>query len=92
MFLQRFGGSINLNPHFHALVFDGVYAASPIDDKPEFHPLTYLDDDEVHKLTWKIRDKVLRLLVKKGLLTEDAVPEEDRLPFGAPALGECYAA
>jgi len=92
VFLQRFGGSINLNPHFHALVLDGVYAASPNDDPPEFHPLTDLDDDEVQKLTWKIRDKVLRLLVKKGLLTVDAMPEEERLPFGSPALGECYTA
>ncbi|MFH2000502.1 MAG: transposase [Planctomycetota bacterium] len=25
VFLQRFGGSLNLNPHVHALVLDGVY-------------------------------------------------------------------
>jgi hypothetical protein len=92
VFLQRFGGSVNLNPHFHALVLDGVFAASHNDDTPEFHPLTDLDDDEVHDLTWKIRDKVLRMLMKKGILSEEAVPEEDRLPFGSAALGGCYSA
>jgi hypothetical protein len=92
VFLQRFGGSVNLNPHFHALVLDGVYAASPIDDTPEFHPLTDLDDDEVHDLTWKIRGKVLRMLMKKGILSEDTFPEEDLLPFNSAVLGGCYTA
>jgi hypothetical protein len=27
-FLQRAGGSINLNPHFHSLMLDGVYVSS----------------------------------------------------------------
>jgi hypothetical protein len=92
VFLQRFGGSINLNPHFHALALDGVYAASSSHDAPVFHPLSDLEDHEVHELTLKIRDKVLSLLMKKGLLPEETTPEEDRLPFDSKVLGGCYAA
>ncbi len=34
--IQRFGGALNLNVHFHALVLDGVFA--PADDgEPVFH-------------------------------------------------------
>jgi hypothetical protein len=28
-FVQRFGGALNLNVHFHSLVFDGVYEVLP---------------------------------------------------------------
>jgi hypothetical protein len=92
VFLQRFGGSVNLNPHFHALVLDGVYAAPPVRDNPVFHPMGDLEDHEVHDLTWKIRDKVLRLLMKKGYFPEEGSSGEDLLPFASPALGGCYAA
>jgi hypothetical protein len=47
--IQRFGGALNLNVHFHALVLDGVFA--PADDgTPVFHRtrrLTTLDVREV---------------------------------------------
>jgi len=93
VFLQRFGGSVNLNPHFHALVLDGVYAAAPGQDAPVFHPLGDLEDHEVHELTWKIRDKVLRLLMKKGHLPEDTAPEAEAIgkadPVNLPALSAC---
>jgi len=92
VFLQRFGGSINLNPHFHALVLDGVYSASSRHETPVFHPLVDFEDREVGELTWKIRDRVLRLLMKEGMLSEDTAPEEDLLPFGSSLLGGCYAA
>lgn len=29
-FVQRFGSALNLNPHFHVLVLDGVYAAAAV--------------------------------------------------------------
>jgi len=27
-FVQRFGSALNLNPHFHVLMLDGVYATA----------------------------------------------------------------
>ena len=38
-FLQRSGGSINLNPHYHSLVLDGVYLSSLPYAAPRFRPL-----------------------------------------------------
>jgi hypothetical protein len=47
--IQRFGGSLNLNLHVHALVLDGVFARNPA-GALHFHAtrrLTSLDVDEV---------------------------------------------
>ncbi len=47
--IQRFGGSLNLNVHFHALILDGVFARRP-DGSTPFHPtrgLSLIDVDEV---------------------------------------------
>ncbi len=35
-FVQRFGGSINLNPHFHVLFLDGVYVPAADGGAPVF--------------------------------------------------------
>ena len=35
-FVQRFGGSLNLNPHLHMLVADGVFACRNDGSSPEF--------------------------------------------------------
>jgi Putative transposase len=37
--VQRFGSSLTLNVHFHAIVMDGVYAEQP-DGSLLFHPLS----------------------------------------------------
>jgi len=37
-FVQRFGSGLRLNPHFHSLIFDGVYAAGA-GELPRFYPL-----------------------------------------------------
>jgi hypothetical protein len=41
-FVQRFGGSINLHTHFHALVLDGVYADPEDTGAPRFFTLSSL--------------------------------------------------
>ena len=38
-FVQRGGGSINLNPHYHSLILDGVYLSSLPYAAPRFHAL-----------------------------------------------------
>ena len=76
-FLQRFGGSLNLNPHFHSLLLDGVYAPGP-DGKPRFHPLPSPSEEEIADLVRKVRSRILRRLRKRGLLSS-----ESQLAFGA---------
>jgi hypothetical protein len=59
--IQRFGGALNLNVHFHALVLDGVFAGEP--GKPRFHRigrLTALDAEEVLAAVQPLVDRRLR--------------------------------
>ena len=83
-FQQRFGSALNLNPHFHALVLDGVYATSRSNPlaEPVFHELAPPDIEELSRLVRDVRDRVLRVLQKRGLFT----PEHELAP--APAEDE----
>lgn len=69
-FLQRFGRSLNLNPHFHALLLDGVYTPGPY-GKPRFHSLPSPSDEEVAALLRKARSRILRHLQIRGLLSSE---------------------
>src|SRR5712691_11231947 len=44
--IQRFGGGLNLNVHFHTLALDGVFARSPA-GRLTFHPACGPSDAEV---------------------------------------------
>jgi hypothetical protein len=69
--IQRFGSSLNLNVHFHALLLDGVYtAASPL-ARPVFHAAGDLEDAEVAAVVERIRTRVLRLLRRRGYLRDE---------------------
>jgi len=59
--IQRFGGALNLNVHFHALVPDGVFAGEP--GTLAFHRigrLTALDAEEVLAAVEPLVDRRLR--------------------------------
>jgi hypothetical protein len=67
-FLQRFGGSINLNLHVHVIFLEGVYE--------RFRPQAPPTDAEVAAMLHKISQRVIRHLRKQGYLeagTEDVV-------------------
>ncbi len=68
--VQRFGSALNANVHFHALVLDGVYSAPDAHTSPSFHAATRITDAEVAKLLFTIRSRVLRLLRRRGLPSE----------------------
>jgi hypothetical protein len=90
-FVQRFGGSINLNIHFHSLVMDGVYYE---DDNKRiyFRRLSPPTDAEVALATAKMVKNIQRLLDRRGL-GPDCDPEEaDRLMLEQPLLAELYSA
>ena len=48
--IQRFGGSANLNVHFHALLFDGVYTRVSPTARPRFHHLPPPTDADITAL------------------------------------------
>ncbi|HIM56981.1 MAG TPA: hypothetical protein EYM39_09785, partial [Candidatus Latescibacteria bacterium] len=49
-FVQRFGSSINLNPHFHVLMLDGVYVPAADGEEPVFAAAPPLADEDVHEI------------------------------------------
>jgi hypothetical protein len=90
-FVQRFGGAINLNIHFHSLVMDGVY----YEDSSEricFQRLPPPSDAEVARVTADVVTKIHRLLERRGLGTQADPEEADPLLREQPLLAELYSA
>ena len=58
-FVQRFGSSLNVNPHIHVLTFDGVYVDG--EEGPEFVPPPPLTDDDVQQIVQTSAHRIIRL-------------------------------
>lgn len=86
---QRFGSALNINPHAHSLVLDGVYTSSKDDGIPVFVPAPELKDEDVKSLVETIAHRVIRLLERRGVLDGD---ETDRLTDESPILAGVTAA
>jgi hypothetical protein len=70
--VQHFASALHLDIHFHALVLDCVYTCESPWTDPVFHPFAPPTDEDVARLCRTIRDRVLRLLERRGLLEGDA--------------------
>lgn len=79
-FLQRFGGSINLNLHFHMIFLEGIYEDRRVQGlKPRFSPQEPPRDEAIAAALQKISQRVIRHLRKRGYL-EAGIP--DVVPTG----------
>ncbi len=63
--IQRIGGSVNLNLHFHKLVLEGVYVGK---EEPSFLKLPPPTDDEVKVLLPTLSIRLLRWLTRLGTM------------------------
>jgi hypothetical protein len=89
--IQRAGGALNLNPHFHMAVLDGVFIEK--DGEVVFHKLPAPKTEEVADLVRHIRKGVLRLLGRRNIsLGRDGDDFEDPLTEENPALASVSAA
>ena len=69
--IQRFGGALNLNIHFHMLFLDGVYTGG-IDELPmRFQQVKAPNREELTRLTHTIARRVGRYLERQGLVERD---------------------
>ncbi len=66
-FIQRFGSALNLTPHFHVLVLDGVYPG-PSHDLGAFVPLPPPGTEDVARVLAGTARRILRVLERGGLL------------------------
>ena len=69
--IQRFGSDLALNPHFHALVLDGVYDAGG-----EFTGLTAPTLAEMEALTTSIAKRIARMCERRAMDHDDLDPGE----------------
>ena len=67
--IQRFGGALNLNVHFHMLLLDGVYVDGPAG--PRFRWVKAPSSAELRQLSHTIARRVSRFLERQGLLARD---------------------
>jgi hypothetical protein len=69
--IQRFGGALNLNIHFHMLFLDGIYVDGA-GSAARFRWVTAPTDIELTQLTHTIAHRLARYLERQGLLERDA--------------------
>jgi Putative transposase len=76
-FVQRFGGALNLNVHFHCLVPDGVF----VDEQQgiRFVPLPGSSEDEVRHVLRRIARRVRKLLRPRAEATDSDSRDRDAL-------------
>ena len=93
-FIQRFGGAINLNVHFHMLQIEGLYQEKSTGHHKFIKTPSPLDDD-IKNLVEVIRDKIIQLLISCGYISEyeeEVTTPQDPLLEEEPAYAESMSA
>jgi hypothetical protein len=92
--VQRVSSDLRLNPHFHTLALDGVFAEVEEDGELAFHALPCLTNDDVADVLQIARTRILGLLRRKGVIAGDdesgasVVTADASLADGEPVLAE----
>ena len=68
--VQRVSSDFRLNPHFHTISLDGVFAEET-DTKLAFHALPFLTNDDVADVLQIARTRIIALLRRKGVIAID---------------------
>jgi hypothetical protein len=69
--IQRFGGSINLNPHLHSLFLDGVYELDEEGRPDRFHITKAPTHAELSQVLGVIIARTTKYLERRGIITKD---------------------
>ena len=89
--VQRFGGALNLNVHFHILAVDGVFVKEG--EAVRFHPNTWLDAADVAEVLATVEAYIRRLLGGPGTdASDDGGDPLDEWADEAPVLAGLAAA
>lgn len=92
--IQRFGGSLNLNVHYHMIFLEGGYYSpqvTPASATPQGPRLWWIDpptDAEVRALVLRLAQRTIRMLKKQGYFRDeeassfpdDDMPQDELLP------------
>jgi Putative transposase len=78
-----------LNPHFHTLLLDGVYAPGRDGGAPILHPAPGPTQEEVEAVVQRAGKRILRYLERRGVITVVAAPGDgESNVFCDDALGD----
>ena len=83
--IQRANSDLRLAPHFHSILLDGVYFGDGVGEPPLFVETPPPTDEEIKRLVEVIARRVIRLLVRRGVLDE-TVDAPDRFSEEEPVL------
>ena len=91
-FIQRFGSALNLNPHLHSLLPDGLFVPAAEPDRPlVFMPLPPPTDAEIEQLTEKIAERLKKVAVAAGVGSDEAIEPEGEQLLLAQSMAEAVA-
>jgi len=86
--VQRFGGSLNLNPHLHVIWLDGVFTFD--DGAPRFLPADSPSRSDLERIVRRVAERVVRWLDRKGVLDISGRQEErSNVPETPSTLDAC---
>jgi hypothetical protein len=88
-FIQKFGSSLNVTPHYHCLVLDGGYTFSDNSSAPFFVATPPPTDEDVKQIAETVSARALRLFERRGVIGEqdlyDPMSDENPLLAGMTA-------
>ena len=88
-FIQRFGGSLDLNIHFHMIYLDGVYTFEH--EKAKFHFLIPPSPSELNSLLKTIAQRIVKLLEKRELIVRDEGTGDKFLDFNHEPMDQIHS-
>jgi hypothetical protein len=89
-FVQRFGGSLNLNVHMHVVVLDGVFVRDR-DHGVVFRAAPPPTLAELETIVLRVRDRALSWLRRRGLIDERPLEERSNEAPEPAATHGCAA-
>lgn len=85
-FVQRYGGGLNLNVHYHQIALDGWFRFDASGSLVFEHARTP-SQEGVERVLLRVYRRVIRLLSERGLLDEGGNEQTEEL---SPVLQACY--
>lgn len=79
--IQRFGGSLNVNIHFHILFIDGIYELGDQKAPTDFLTSNPPTIEELDKVMGQIINRVTRYLERQGIIIKDEDSDKFQLPI-----------
>ncbi len=86
--IQRSGSALNLNPHAHSLVLDGVYSFDS--GRWCFHPAAPPTDTDIEELLATTAERIIGMLDRRGIMSDEELcdPLVEEHPAFAPLVAD----